>query len=455
MTRLRSSIAAVAAALLVATAARALGPTVSRETLPNRATLLVSEQSNLPIVLVGLLLDAGARRDPPGRAGVANLTADLLTEGTATRSAAEISRAIDFVGGSLDSTAAADYADISLRVLKKDLDVGLDLFADILLHPAFAGDELSRRKEAVLASIRAERDDPNEVAQKAFREALFDDEPYGSPVEGTESTVRRITRDDVRSFYESYYRPAGAVVVVVGDITVQEARTRMQRALAGWNGPPPPPFRYPPAAASVARTVRIDEPITQASIILGQRGVARDNPDWEALSVMNYVLGGGGFSSRLMNSIRTEAGLAYSVGSGFSVNKSPGSFQIVMQTKNATVAEAISRARAEVDRIQTQPIGDDELEEAKKYLTGSFPLRLDSDAKIAGFFSQVWFYGLGLDYADTYLRKVNAVTKEDVMRVARQYLHPDRFLEVVVADLSKATIPAAAPDSAPPPAAPQ
>jgi len=452
MTLIRSAIVGVASVLLMGGAAAALGPSVSTETLPNGATLLVSEQTNLPVVLVGILLDAGARRDPSGRAGVANLTADLLTEGTTTRSAAEISQAIDFVGGSLDSTADADFADISLRVLKKDLDVGLGLFADVLLHPAFAADELSRRKEAVLASIRAEQDDPNRVAQKAFREALFDGEPYGSPVEGNESTVPRITRADVRSFYERYYRPSGAVVVVVGDITVREARERVQRALADWDGPPIAPFQYPPTGESVARTVRIDKPVTQASIILGQRGVARDNPDWEALSVMNYVLGGGGFSSRLMNSIRTEAGLAYSVGSGFSVDKSPGSFQIVMQTKNASTADAIARARAEVDRIRTEPIGDDELEEAKKYLTGSFPLRLDSDGKIAGFFSQVWFYGLGLDYAGTYLRKVDAVTKEDVLRVAREYLDPNRFLEVVVADLSRAGITAPATEATPPPA---
>ena len=146
----------------------------------------------------------------------------------------------------------------------------------------------------------------------------------------------------------------------------------------------------------------IDKPISQANIILGQRGVARDNPDYYALTVMNFILGGGGFTSRLLDNIRTKGGLAYSVGSGFSVNKSPGSFQIVMQTKNESANDAIQRACSELERIRREPVSDDELSGAKLYLTGSFPMRFDTNAKIAGFLSQVEFYNLGDDYADTY-----------------------------------------------------
>ena len=430
---------AAAIVLLCPSLTTALGPAVAQATLPNGATLLVSEQRNLPMVLVWIVLDAGARRDPLGRAGLANLTADLLTEGTTTRSASEISDAIDFVGGSLGAGTGMDYAFISLQVLRKDLQVGLDLMADILLRPTFAADELARQREAVLASIHARQDNPTAVAALVFRETLFAGQPYGHPIEGTEGTVPSITRADIQGFYTSYYRPGRAAIVVAGDIDMTEAHQRFAEALAGWQDKPESAFTYPSSPPPAARTVGIDRPVTQASVILGNRGVARDNSDFEAIRVMNYVLGGGGLTSRLTESIRAEAGLAYSVSSYFTVNKDPGSFQIVMQTKNRSVADAIDRARAQVERIRSEPISDEELEEAKSYLTGSFPLRLDNAAKIVGFISQVWFYGLGTDYADAYVRGIAAVTKEDVLRVARVYLHPDRFIEVVVGNLAEAS----------------
>jgi len=435
---------AALAGLLVPALATGLGPTVVQETLPNGAVLLVSEQHNLPMVLVRVVLDAGARRDPSGKGGLASLTADLLTEGTATRSAQQIKDAIDFIGGALGTDADTDYAVASLQVLRKDLDTGLDLLADVLLHPAFKPEEMVRRREATLASIRADQDDPTAVAQKAFQRALYGDTPYGHPVEGTEESLGRITRADVQEFFKHWYGPGGAAIVVVGDLSVAEAREDFTRAFAAWHGPPPSPFVYPPLEEPAARELRIDKPVTQAGIVMGHLGIARANPDYETIAVMNYVLGSGGFSSRLMDSIRTQAGLAYSVASMFSANKSPGPFEIVMQTKNASVDEAMARARQQVELIRDQPVSADELQEAKRYLTGSFPLRLDSNGKIADFIAQAWFYGLGMDYADVYIQRVNAVTIEDVQRVAQAYLHPERFIEVVVtnaADTDQAPAP--------------
>jgi len=419
--------------LLVARAS-ALGPTVVQETLPNGAVLLVSEQRNLPMVLVRVVLDAGARRDPTDRAGLANLTADLLTEGTATRSAQQIKEAIDFIGGSLSSQADTDYAVAALQVLRKDLDTGLDLLADVLLRPAFKADELARRRESTLASIRAAEDNPTTVAQKAFQRALYGDTPYGHPDEGTAESLPRITRADVQSFFRRYYGPGRAAIVVVGDLSAAEARARFGQALGAWSGEPPPPFVYPPLGPPRAERIRIDRPVTQAGIVMGNLGIARDNPDYETIAVMDYVLGSGGFSSRLMDSIRTQAGLAYSVASFFAARQSAGPFEIVMQTKTASVDDAIARAREQVERIRDQPISDDELQEAKRYLTGSFPLRLDSNGKIADFIAQAWFFSLGMDYADRYIERVNAVTLADVQRVARAYLHPEHFVEVVVTD---------------------
>jgi zinc protease len=428
--------------------ARGLGPAVTQETLPNGATLLVSEQHNLPLVLMRVVLDAGARRDPAEHGGLANLTAALVTEGTTTRSAESIKESIDFIGAALSANAEQDYAVVSLQVLRKDFDSGLDLLADVLLRPALRAEELTRQREAVLASIRADEDDPTTVAQKAFQRALYGDTPYGHPVEGTDASVARLTRADVQQFYRQFYGPSGAAIVVVGDITVAEARDALTRALGSWRGTAPTPFVYPSLGEPPPSTLRIDRPVTQAGIVLGELGIARDNPDFEKVSVMNYILGGGGFSSRLMDNIRTQAGLAYSVSSLFAASKSPGPFEIVMQTKTASVSDAIARARQQVEDMRAAPVSDAELQEAKRYLTGSYPLRLDSNGKIADFIAQTWFYGLGSQYADIYIARVNAVTADDVLHVAQTYLHPERFLEVVVSNAASAAAPAT-PNAAP------
>ena len=418
---------------------------MQRGSLPNGAQLLVSEQHALPMVVVQLLVDAGSRRDPRGKEGLAALTADVLTEGTKTRSASQISEATDFIGARLDTGADTDYAMLSVTALSKDLDTALGLVTDVLLHPTFPDVEVARRREAALANMQASEDDPGNVAQRAFVRTLFRDEPYGHPTVGTPDAVRKLTRADLVDFYQRHYRPERSIIAVVGDVSTADIEARLQTILQPWSRGSAPPFEYGPAAPGRGESAMIDKPISQANIILAQRGVARDNSDYYALTVMNFILGGGGFTSRLLDNIRTKGGLAYSVGSVFSVNKFPGSFQIVMQTKNESANDAIQRTCSELDRIRREPVGDDELSGAKLYLTGSFPMRFDTNAKVGGFLSQVEFYHLGNDYADTYAQRINAVTKEEVLRVAQQYLHPDQLDLIVVAKLDQAKVPAHAP----------
>ncbi|MFI5396662.1 MAG: M16 family metallopeptidase [Candidatus Binatia bacterium] len=423
------------------TLASAATPPAERYTLSNGARLVVSEQHALPLVVVQLLIDAGARRDPRGQEGVANLTADLLTEGTKTRAASQISQGFDFIGASYSTSADTDYATLNLSVLRKDLDTGLNLLMDVFLHPSFPEAEVGRRREAALAQMKAEEDDPGKVAQRAFVKTAFGDGAYGHPVVGTPDAVRKITRSEIVSFYTQHYRPEGTIISVVGDVAAGDIRDRMESALRDWKKGTLEPFRYPPQDAARTGTVTINKPISQANIVLGQLGIARDNPDYYTIQVMNYILGGGGFSSRLLDNIRTKAGLAYSVASFFTVNKAPGSFQVVMQTKNASAIDAIQRACDELKRIRREPVSDEELNDAKLYLTGSFPLRLDSNTKVAGFLTQVEFFNLGDDYADTYKQRINAITKEDVQRVAQQYLHPEQMHLIVVSDLSQVQVP--------------
>ena len=432
-------------ALPVASAAQAAGPAADRRTLHNGVRLIVSEQHVLPMVVLQVLVDAGARRDPHGKEGLASLTADLLTEGTRTRTASQIKESVAFIDAGLDPSADTDFALLSLTVLSKDLDTGLALLTDVLLHPTFPDAEVGRRREAALASIKANEDNPGSVAQRAFVEAVFRGEPYGHTAIGTAESVRRLTRADVEAFYKQHYRPDGTILVVAGDVTAADVEQRLQQALQEWRSRGAEPFQYPAAAEGRPEAMRIEKPITQANILLGHRGVARDNPDYYALTVMNFILGGGGFTSRLLDNIRTKAGLAYSVASYFVAGKSPGSFQISMQTKNESANDAIARTCSELEHIRRDPVSDQELVDAKLYLTGSFPLRLDSTAKIAGFLAQVEFFNLGADYAETYVQRINAVTNDDVLRVAKQYLHPDELQLVVVANLDQAKVTATAP----------
>jgi zinc protease len=416
-------------------------PPVERKELPNGIRLLVIRQPHLPMVVVSALIDAGSRFDEVGKEGLASLTASLLTEGTEKRSAADIHDAVDFLGAKLSAAAGDDYASASLTVLKKDLAQGFDLFTDVLLHPKFAKGEFARKREEALAELAAEEQSPGSVADRAFRKALYGAGPYRAEPGGWKESVAKLTIGDVKGFYRAAYRPDRTILVASGDTTLDEMSDLVEKHLGGWKqagGEATVPERTPPPKPEV---IRIDRELTQANLVFGHAGTTRDDPDWYSIQVMNYILGGGGFSSRMMNSIRTEAGLAYSVFSYFVPGKLPGSFQVVLQTKSATTAEALRRLRAEIDRVREQPVGDEELASAKRYLTGSFPLRFDSDAEMVSFFSQVEFYGLGLDYPQRYDDLINSVTKEDVLRVAKKYLHPDDALVVIVGKQSDIQLP--------------
>jgi zinc protease len=342
------------------------------------------------------------------------------------------------MGASLSSSSGRDYATLSLRVLKKDLEKGLDLFMDVLTQPTFPEEEIKREIEKTLAAIQSEEDQPDEVAEKAFQKDLFMNGPYGHPVEGTKESLPRITREAIAQFYRTYYHPNNAILTVVGDISGDEVKTKLSPRLATWPMVEIPKIPFNISFAKEPKTVKIERGITQANIILGHAGVSRDNPDYYALTVMNYILGGGGFSSRLVETIRNRRGLAYSVASFFDPGKYPGSFQIALQTKNSSAREAIALSFQEMERIREELVSEKELEGAKKYLIGSFPMRLDTQGKLANFLTQVEFYGLGPDYPEKYPTLIRSITREEVLRVAKKYLHPKNTILVVVANLKEA-----------------
>jgi zinc protease len=413
-------------------------PPVQRTVLPNGLVLLVSEEHSLPVVTFKLLLDAGSRRDPSGKEGLASLTANGLLLGTARRSAEAFNEELDFMGASLDAGAGRDYTTLSLQVVTKDLDHGFDLFMEALTQPTFPDKELRKEVQQALAAIQAADEQPEEAAEKAFDRVLFLKSPYAHPVEGTGESLPRISAEDVRRFHRTWYRPNVAVLAVVGDVTPELVQGKLIPRLTAWQAGTVPAEHFATTFTEGPKREEIDRAVTQATIVLGHRGISRDNPDYYALAVMNYILGGGGFGSRLVDEIRVKRGLAYSVASFFDARKYPGSFQVVLQTKNASASEAIALVVQEMERMGREPVSEEELSRAKKYLTGSFPLRLDTQGKLAGFLTVVEYFGLGLDYPERYPSLINAVTRDEVIRMATTYLHPEKAILVVVANLKEA-----------------
>jgi zinc protease len=416
-------------------------PPVARTVLKNQLVLLQSEDHSLPFVTLQLMIEAGSSRDPAGKEGLAYVTARGLMLGTALHSQTDINEKLDFLGASLDASSGRDYALLSLRVLKKDLDEGLALLQEVFTQPAFPEKELMQEKGKILATIQSEEDQPDIVAEKAFIKALFVSGPYGHPSAGTKESLPGITREDVLNFYRTYYHPNNCILAVAGDISPDEVKKKLVSLFEERPEGILPGVTVRNVFSDLSKgpvTVKIDRRISQANIVLGNRGISRGNPDFYALNVMNYILGGGGFASRMLEEIRNKRGLAYSVESFFDAGRYEGSFQVVLQTKNASAREAISLALGQMKLIREELVSEKELEDAKKYLIGSFPLRVDTQAKLAGFILQEEYYGLGLDYPEKYPGLISAVTREDVLRVAKAYLHPEKYVLVIVGDLKEA-----------------
>jgi zinc protease len=322
------------------------------------------------------------------------------------------------------------------------LDLGLELLVDVLLRPAFREEEIARKVQELQGSIQRKQEDPGTVVREAFASTLFGERPYGRPVEGTEESLPGITRKDLVKFHQRYYVPNNSILAAAGDVTLEEMQRALEKHLRGWSRKDIPSLEVSAVSPRTSlQVVKIDREVTQANIVWGHLGIERKNPDYYTLSVMNLILGGGGLTSRLMRSIREERGWAYDVHSFFSARRLPGAFQVSLQTKNETAGSAIEEVLRQVRDIRQNGVTTKELEEAKGFMTGSFPLRFETNRQVVSFLAGVEFYGLGMDYPERYPEFIRAVTREDVLRVARRYLHPDRGILVVVADPAEAKIP--------------
>jgi zinc protease len=411
-------------------------PPYTVRTLPNGLQVIAVLHHEQPAVSLRLIVRAGGAQDPSDKPGVASLAASLLDQGTTTKDAEKIAGAIDSIGGQLGTAASSDLTFISAMVMKDSLGVGLDLVADLARHPAFAPEEIERQRQQVLSGLKVSYDDPDYLAGVVFDRLVYGPHPYGRPDAGTPKSVAGIKRDDLVAFHKAWFGANNAILAVVGDVTAEEAFAGAERAFGSWEAAPNTAARPvdPPAAAR--RMVVIDRPgAVQTEIRAGNIALPRKHRDYLALDLAMKILGGEG-GNRLHRVLRSERGLTYGASADINARKESGDIVADTDTRSESTGEVLRLIVDELWRLQRERVSDRELDDAKAYLTGSFPLTIETPQQIALQVLQAVVYGLDLNELQTYRERVNAVTPDDIQRVARAYLHPDRLSIVLVGDAS-------------------
>jgi zinc protease len=414
-------------------------PAVQTATLPNGLTLAVVEMHKVPVVDVQILVDAGAARDPSAAPGLATFTAAMLQQGAGARAALDVADEAAFLGAQLNTAAGFDGASASIHVPKRRLEAALDLLADVVLRPSFADSEVVRQRQLRAAQLVQQRDEPVAVANVAFPAIVYGREhPYGHPLNGTDSATARLAREGVAEFYGTHYRPKGARVLIVGDVTLAAARRLVAARFGAWEGGDVPVFPSAPAPSTTPRTVYlIDKPGAAQSVIrIGHVGPVRTTPDWFALEVLNTIVGGA-FTSRLNQNLRETHGYTYGAFSQFAPRRLTGTFVALASVVTAKTDSSLIEFLKELRRIRDETVAAPELAKAKAYLTLGLPGDFETTAGAAARFRELLAFGLPLDYYDHYVERIDAVTAADVQRAARQYIDPDHFDIVVVGDKSQ------------------
>ncbi|MGA3950675.1 M16 family metallopeptidase [Ralstonia nicotianae] len=395
---------------------------------------------SIPMLDINLDVDAGTRYEPAAKVGLASLTAGMLDKGVAAvgstpaRDEAAIADAFADVGASFSGGAGGDRTSLHLRTLSDPAErkPAVDLMAQIVAAPTVPDAVLTRDKQRTVAAIRESLTKPQVLADRAFGTAIYGTHPYGQSA--TPDTVQSITRDDILRFYHANYTAKRAVVTLIGAISRQEAEAIAEQVTRGLppDGATPPALPAVDAPLAKADTVRIAHPAQQATIVMGQPGIARSDKDYFPLLVGNYVLGGGGFSSRLTNEVREKRGLTYSIGSYFAPAAQLGPFELALQTRKDQTEQALTVVRDTVVRFVAEGPTDAELKAAKDNLVNGFPLRLDSNRKLLDNVANIAWYNLPLDYLDTWTQRVAAVTREQVRVAFQRVLQPQTMATIVV-----------------------
>lgn len=432
--RVSALLTALGLLALSLTATAADMPKIEHWTLDNGVKVYFVRSTELPLVHLRAVFDAASSRDPATKPGVARLTASMLRQGAAGLSADDIATGFESLGAEFSASAERDMAVAQLRSLSepKLLEPALDLYAKVIGRPTFPEDAFERERARTLVALQHDLQSPAAIVSKTFMHRIYGEHPYAHDPIGTPESVKSIARADLAAHHALYYTGENAWLAIVGNATREEARRISERAL----GHLPRGKRAPPLPAAPALTKGAHElipfPSQQSHIRLGKPAIRRDSPDYFPLLVANYTLGGGGLVSRLSTEIREKRGYAYSVYSYFQAMRAQGPFVVGLQTRNAQRDDAIAVVGQVLEEYAAEGPTAEELEAAKRHLTGSFPLQLDSNSDIAGMLAYMAFYGLPLDYLETYPERVRAVTAEQARGALKRHLSPDNLVTVVV-----------------------
>lgn len=413
-------------------------PKITRATLENGLRVLIAENHNAPIVSLRALVKSGADHDVSELAGLASLTADLLDEGAGSRDAIRLAEDVGLLGAALGTGADWDASYISMDVLSRNVEPTVDILADVTFRATMPQDGLERVRSERLMEILQQRDEPSTIAGKRFARLLYGSGTYGNSVVGNAESVARIALDDVRRYYASNYVPNNSSVVISGDIAPEVALDLARCAFTSWQrGQETRRPRVTPNAIESSKIYIIDRPqAVQSEIRIGHIGVPRSTEDYFAISVMNSLLGGV-FNSRINLNLREKHGYTYGARSTFAFRREAGPFVVSAPVRNEVTRESIDQVLAELRRIRTGDIEDQELNDTKSYLIGVFPAMVQSSSDIAGRLLDMELYGLPENYFDRYRENIGTISKDDIARVANKYIDPERVLIVVVGNAAQ------------------
>jgi predicted Zn-dependent peptidase len=412
-------------------------PQIQKQKLSNGLPVWIVELHKVPVAQVNLVSFSGTANDPPGKFGLASLTAAMLEEGAGGRAALELADAIDYLGADLGATVSSDASAVRLHVPVARLADALPLMADVALRPTFPKDELERLRQQRLTSVLQSRDDPATIASLAFSRVLYGRaHRYGTAQMGTAETIKSFTVDDVRGFYAAMFRPDNATLLAVGDVNPSALLPMLEKHFGGWK---------PAGSAAAEKLPAVEPPATrqiflvdkpgapQSQIRIGSIGVPRSTPDYFPLTVMNTILGGS-FTSRLNNNLREVHGYSYGAGSGFDMRLGAGPFSASAGVQTDKTSEALKEFFNELNGI-LKPVPPEELARAKNYVSLRYPNGFETTGDISRRLEDALVYHLPDDYFSKYVQNIQAVTAADVQRVAEKYIHPDRVAVVIVGDL--------------------
>ncbi|NUO63560.1 MAG: insulinase family protein [Gemmatimonadaceae bacterium] len=426
-------------------------PRFERRTLSNGITLVVAPVHRLPIVTVIAVTDAGSVADPLGREGLASLVAAMLAEGTASMDGEMLALRFERLGTSFSAYADWDVGVASMTVTRSHLADALALFAETLTAPSFPARELERLKAERLAELLQLRTEPRGLADEMMAHFVYAPESrFARPMAGGAAAVEAITARDVGELYTARYRAGGTTIVMAGDVSTDDALALLEESFGVWGGSAPAPIAVVDAPSPGARTVHVvtkaDAP--QSEIRVAHVGIPRIHPDYFRVTVMNAVLGGL-FSSRINLNLRERNAYTYGARSEFDWRRAAGPFVVSTAVASEATAAATREILAEIDRMRSEPITEEELTLATSYMSGVFPIRYETTAAIATALANLVVYGLDDSYFDTYRANIESVTTTDVLEAAQRHLHPERLRIVVIGDPAEVAGPLAALDAGP------